>query len=361
MIKAAVIVPTYNAAQTLPTCLEALLSQQLEPEIFLEILVVDDGSTDNTACVARCYMARGVRFIRTCHRGAAAARNAGIKAASQDCTILLFTDADCRPALDWASQMINALDGAGEKIAGVKGRYQTCQQSPIARFVQSEFEERYTRFVRLKVQPDFADTYSAAFRRHILDQQPFDESLPGAIVEDAELGWRLRQAGYSFEFAPQAVVYHQHPSSLLAYFRRKFRIGRWRMILYRRYPALLSGDSHTSQLAKLQMLLLGASFASLLLAIILRLIPKSRSLAKSGLLASVVCFGVLQLSFGPFIRRLRRNSSGATGLAWLLLNLRAAGFTFGALTGLVQLIFETSSNPPPYKSPGRSAGKPDSD
>src|SRR5687768_9263299 len=88
-----VVVPAFNAARTLPACLDTLIRQEVgEP---YEVIVVDDGSTDTTLAVAASY-GPPVRVVRQPHRGPAAARNAGIRAASGE--IVLFTDADCEPA-----------------------------------------------------------------------------------------------------------------------------------------------------------------------------------------------------------------------------------------------------------------------
>ncbi len=335
--QAAVVIPAYNTAATLGHCLDALLGQDIPLWLKLEIIVVDDGSTDQTGLIARRYP---VHLLTTAHRGAAAARNAGVKAASPGCSAILFTDADCVAAPNWATSLLETLQQptADKPIAGVKGVYRTKQRSLVARFVQAEFEERYARFVRRKTALDFADTYSAAYRRTILLEYPFDETLPGAIVEDAELGWRLRQAGYCFRFEPGAVVYHSHPAHLWAYFRRKFRIGRWRVSLYRRYPRHLSTDSHTSQAAKLQMLLLAGLTGSLILALFGKFVKISRWITKLANLSSFGFFAALQLSFGPFVWRAWQNDRSLALFALFMLPWRTLAFTTGALMGLADLV-----------------------
>ncbi len=336
MSRAAVIVPAYNAARTLRACLEGLLAQTAPG---LEFIVVDDGSTDATAGLVEEYSERGFRLVKTVHRGASAARNAGVRAAT-GCETILFTDADCVPAPDWASRLLTRLSGEEAEVAGLKGIYRSSQKSPVARFVQAEFEERYDRFRRRGVEPDFADTYSAAFRREVLLAHPFDETLPGAIVEDAELGWRLRAAGYRFRFAPDAIVYHSHPIGPWHYFRRKFRIGRWRVVIYRQYPGQISSDSHTSQTAKLQMVLLALVLALLGLRLVGRMLGwPGWSLRWAGRGAGLVGIG-LQISFGSFVKRLGRVEPGARLVAWPMLNVRTAAYTGGAIVGLIQVVWQ---------------------
>ena len=88
MISVSVIIPTYNRARLLPRCLDSALSQELQP---LEIILVDDGSTDSTRdLVRRDYP--GVKLISQANQGVSAARNAGIRAAAGDW--LAFLDSD---------------------------------------------------------------------------------------------------------------------------------------------------------------------------------------------------------------------------------------------------------------------------
>lgn len=334
--KAAVIVPAYNAVSTLAGCLASLTNQALPAGLKLEIIVVDDGSTDGTCEVALRYSSRGVKLVRIPHSGAAAARNRGVSAVSTNCEFILFTDADCEPALDWAWRLVEALTLATEGTIGVKGVYRTRQSSVVALFVQSELEERYARFSSGHTRPGFCDTYSAAFDYKVLKHYPFDEGLPGAVVEDAELGWRLGQAGYKFGFAPEAVVYHRHVAGLKKYFLRKFQIARYRVLLYHRYPDRLVADPHTSKAAKLQMVLLclGVLLSSLgLFGSFIKLGAKASRLA---LLNGAVILVLLELSFWPFIGRSRL----PRGWSLLLLNTRTAAFCAGALCGTGQLLIE---------------------
>lgn len=83
-----VIIPTYNRAAVLGDAIDSILVQDVEP---LEIVVVDDGSTDGTAEVAGSYGGR-VRYVRQPHRGVAVARNTGLAAAQGE--LIAFLDSD---------------------------------------------------------------------------------------------------------------------------------------------------------------------------------------------------------------------------------------------------------------------------
>ena len=246
MTRVSVIVPAFNAGQTLEPCLAALCAQSF-PQQGYEIIVVDDGSRDNTAAIVERFPA--VRLIRGNHRGAAAARNRGVREARGE--LLLFTDADCEPISQWIETLCAAF--ADPRVVGAKGTYRTRQRSLVARFVQLEYEEKYARMRRAKTI-DFIDTYSAAYRRDVfLANNGFDESFPTASAEDQEFSFRLAEQGHVMVFIPNAVVYHRHVATLAAYARRKFRFGYWRVSVYRRHPGKMMRDTHTPPTLKIQM------------------------------------------------------------------------------------------------------------
>lgn len=174
-----IIIPTFNGASRIGNCLDALLKQTHNCDT--EILVVNDGYTDETADVVARYPR--VRLINQANAGPAAARNHGAKEAKG--TIILFTDDDCVPTPDWLRSMIAPFENP--EVVGVKGVYRSSQRSLMARFVQLEYEDRYRLMARLP-SIDFIDTYSAGFRiDRFLEMKGYDTSFPVACAEDAEL------------------------------------------------------------------------------------------------------------------------------------------------------------------------------
>lgn len=242
-----VIVPVFNGERTIEDCISALLDQTL-PRTGYEILVVDDGSADRTAEIVKRFP---VRYLHQPNQGPAKARNLGVENSSGD--IVLFTDSDCVARRDWIELMTRPL--RDENIQGVKGAYRTRQNSLTARFAQVEFEERYELLKRHK-HIDFVDSYSAAFRKHVfLKAGGFDTSFPKANNEDTDLSYKLTSMGCKMVFAPDAIVYHEHPDSLWKYLKLKFGRGYWRMVVYKRHPEKMVKDTYTPQSLKLQILL----------------------------------------------------------------------------------------------------------
>lgn len=314
---ASVVIPAYNAASTLNACLGALADQSLPREKY-EILVVDDGSRDATQQTVASF---GARLLTQPHKGPAAARNLGVRESQGD--IVLFTDADCEPSPHWIEALVRAFKDP--EVAGAKGIYATRQKTLIARFVQLEYEDKYDKMKR-EHYIDFVDTYSAAYRKEVLlREEGFDPAFPRASGEDVDLSYRLSRRGHKLVFTPEAVVYHRHVDTLGGYFRRKFYVGFWRVLMYRKSPEKMIADSHTPQSLKLQCML-----ATVAMALLLGL-PFSPRLAISGLSASLALFFLSSL---PFSARCFKKDPRVGLVALPLLLVRAFALSAGFLAGI---------------------------
>lgn len=108
-----IIVPTYNRAHLLPRCLDSLLDQS-DPD--LEIIVVDDGSTDDTAQVLQRYSSRDsrVRTVSQDNEGGCAARNAGVDAATSPW--ITFLDSDDEVTRDWLTELVTPLKQGADVV-----------------------------------------------------------------------------------------------------------------------------------------------------------------------------------------------------------------------------------------------------
>jgi cellulose synthase/poly-beta-1,6-N-acetylglucosamine synthase-like glycosyltransferase len=326
-VRYSVIVPAFNAAEDLGRCLRALAEQTVDRSLY-EVVVVDDGSTDNTAAVASAFAesveAPAVRLVRLPHGGPAAARNRGARAARGD--ILLFTDADCEPMPDWIAEIARPLE-SDPNVAAAKGVYQTRQTTLVARFTQLELEEKYAR-LRSRDSIDFVDTYSAAFRLDAFwSGGAFDPSFPAASNEDTLLSFNLASAGHRLVFAERAVVYHRHAESLRHYLLRKMRHGFYRTRVYRLHPGKIRGDSYTPRSTQLQ----------LAAACLLPLALLAWGIGGSALPALGVTLLFLA-STGPFVRRAIPAGPGLTLIVPGILLLRAWSLALGLGAGAISLI-----------------------
>lgn len=318
-VKVSIIIPTYNGAKRIGRCLNALQREmQGRPG---EIVVVNDGSTDDTfAVVQRGYP--HVCLVTQPNAGPAAARNHGARVATSE--ILLFTDDDCEPAVGWVDEMLRPFSDPA--VVGAKGTYRTRQKKLVARFVQLDYEDRY-RILARHADIDFIDTYAAAFRREkFLEVNGYDTSFPVACAEDVDLSFRMSARGWKMKFAPRAIVYHQHPETLRRYLRKKFTFACWRVLAVRKTPQKAIKDSHTPQLMKAQLLLLPALLTALA--------------ADAGGRATIALTPLVLLMFLvttlPFAARSVRKDFGAGLISPLLLAARAASQVCGVVAGAFQ-------------------------
>jgi glycosyltransferase involved in cell wall biosynthesis len=308
-----VIIPAHDAGKTLPDCLDALARQTIGPSDY-EVIVSDDGSTDDTAQIA---VARGARVVVGPRRGPAAARNRGLAVARGK--IVLFTDADCVPRPDWIDQMVAPIRAGAD---GVKGGYLNRQPGLVPRFVQVEFEEKYARLAS-QGTVEFVDTYAAAYRREILDRYGgFDAQLPGA--EDVDLSFRVARQGCRFVFAPAARVYHHHSETLARYLHRKFSYAVHRANVYWRYPERAIGDSNTPRDMIVQIGLAGLVVVSSVYVVV----------NPSGWPAVVGSAGAFAASCVPFCRRAGRDDWRLAAVSPGILFLRSLAQCAGLAAGL---------------------------
>lgn len=315
-VSVSIIIPTFNGALRIGNCLNALRQQMGHRDV--EILVVNDGSTDNTAEVVGHYP--GVRLISQANAGPAAARNRG--AAEARGSIILFTDDDCVPMPDWLGAMLQPFQDP--EVVGAKGVYRTHQRRLAARFVQIEYEDRYRLMAGLP-SIDFIDTYSAAFRRdRFLEMSGYDTSFPVACAEDIELSYRMSARGWKMKFVPDAIVYHTHPDSFLRYLKKKYKFAFWRVLAVRKNPRKGVKDSHTPQIMKLQLL-----FAPVLLLALVFDGASRPPVRVSALVLAAFLFSTL-----PFAGRALRKDPIVGALSPALLAARSCAQLLGVIAGI---------------------------
>jgi glycosyltransferase involved in cell wall biosynthesis len=312
-----IIIPTFNGANRIGKCLEALLEQTSGHDA--EIIVVNDGSTDDTAGIVASYP--GVRLVTQVNAGPAAARNRGAMEAHG--SIILFTDDDCVPLPDWFAAMLAPFEDPN--VVGVKGVYRTRQPQLAARFVQAEYEDRYRLMASLD-SIDFVDTYSAGFRRdRFLEMNGYDTSFPVACAEDIELSYRMSARGWLMKFVPDAVVYHTHPDAVWKYLKKKYKFAYWRVLAVRKNPSKAVKDSHTPQLMKLQLLFAPALLIAATYDLVARPTVPLSMIVTAAFFASTLPFTIRTIVKDPLVGL----------LSPMLLAARSCAQLFGVAAGLI--------------------------
>jgi hypothetical protein len=311
------------------------------------IVVVDDGSEDDTGEVAR---AAGATVVRVDHSGPGLARAAGARAApavrDPGRAVLLFTDADCVAHPEFVARMVGPIFGGRADAA--KGAYTTDQRGLIPRFVQIEFTERYRRLAGLD-GTDFADGHAAAYRRSAFEEAGgFDTRL--RLSQNVDLAYRLSERGRRIEFVPDALVTHRHPESMSAYARAKAERSFWRARSLWRHPRKAVVDSYTPASLKVQMVSLAVASGAVL-AGAFGVAPEW-----AGLL--VVDAGLVFLgSAVPLLRLAWAVDRPAAAMVVPMLLVRAAALLTGTSAGLVAGLDGLLAAQPVHGSPlGTAAG-----
>ena len=200
-----VVVPVYNGARTISACVTSLLALRFDRH-RREILVVDNGSTDDTLG----ELARFGSEISVLHepvRGVSAARNCGVRAARG--RIIALTDADCEVEPDWLSSLVAPLSDSGVGIVG--GRILSLfGANHIARFGET-IHDHETAILASDL-PYVIGMSWASPRNVLLDTGLFDVSLLRG--QDVDFSWRIHRAGYRLAYAPGAVLRHHNETTL---------------------------------------------------------------------------------------------------------------------------------------------------
>jgi GT2 family glycosyltransferase len=212
------VIPCYERADDTSDMLAALR----EAEFRCEIIVVDDGSPRSLEPIVRRFSDMNIQFIRLGqNRGPAVARNVGI--ARSQFEHVAFTDNDCLPSKDWLIQLFEAIRVAPARIAGVGGRVAAAGKDVISNYYS------YHKILDpwfYRGQHYYVTTANAIFQRHVLNLVGgFDETVRAAGGEDPGLCFKLLNAGYSFGYAPQAMVTHRYKPTLRSFMRTFFRYG----------------------------------------------------------------------------------------------------------------------------------------
>ncbi len=217
-----IIIPVYNASATIDLCLRSLRDQDY-PSGGYEIIVVDDGSQDDSVEIISRY---SVRLFRQEHKGPAAARNAGLKEAKGE--LIIFLDADCVVGPDWIGLHVQAhRQREAEKIGCIGGEIKPYLKDAnwveLCDYYSSWYAPPHT--VDRKGY-EYLPTTNLSIKRSIVEEAGgFNEAL--WCGEDIDLGIKLRRSGYTVLCEPAIGCYHQGRKTLKEYLYHHYHWGRF--------------------------------------------------------------------------------------------------------------------------------------
>jgi len=247
-VRLTVIVPTYNRSDLLGRSLRGLLDQTAAPGDY-EIVVVDDGSTDDTPAVVAAVGAPEdrLRHFRQENKGPAAARNLGVRQARGQ--IVLFTGDDCLPDEHLVAEHLRAHSearstGSGQAgdvgVLGLVKWHPEIEITPFMAYLESGPQFGFNQIA----DPEHVSiwhfyTANCSVQRHWIEQVGgFDEDFKHAAFEDVELAYRMKQRGLRIIYRPSAKTYHHHPTTFERHLARQRIIGQSAALFYRKCPEL---------------------------------------------------------------------------------------------------------------------------
>lgn len=226
-----IIVPAYNEEENIVETIEALKGLEY-PKRLLEIIIVDDGSTDDTYKIAKKF--KGIKILRQKNKGKSAALNFGLKHATGD--IIACVDSDSHPMPDALLKSIpffNDRDvGAVTASIFVKNKEKMLERLQWLEYVMIIWSRKIFEFIEsIYVTPG---PFSLYRKDALLKVGGFDEKI---LTEDIEVTWRLLKHGYKIRLAAKARVLTTTPNYIMRWWNQRVRwnIGGFQTSLKHKY------------------------------------------------------------------------------------------------------------------------------
>ena len=231
-----VVVCSCNGAQTIRDCFEGL--REIDYPDY-EVIVVNDGSTDRTATIAKEF---GFRLISTENCGLSNARNTGMRAATGE--IVAYTDDDARPDPQWlkylAFTFMNSthVGVGGPNIAPPgDGAIADCVANSPGGPVHVLLSDRDAEHI---------PGCNMAFRKDALQAIGGFDPIYRAAGDDVDVCWRLQQQGWTLGFNPAAMVWHHRRNSVRTYWKQQKGYGKAEALLESKWPEKYNHLGHLS-------------------------------------------------------------------------------------------------------------------
>ena len=290
-----VIVPVYNDQTGIARCLDALRSQTYPDDLF-EVLVVDNGSTDDTRAAIREFDVE--LLVEDEIQGSYAARNRGIEDAAG--SVLAFTDADCTPDSNWIEAGVETLQAEDADLVGGRVVFDFSAQKTAAERFDASVNMRNDQSVRDGV----AKTANVFVRRTVVDDIGL---FPSHLPSGGDVHWTqaATDSGYRLVYGEQAIVHH--PSRDLAeLLRKQYRVGTGQIQIWRLQEQSAAGIMLVGAVA-FPMKVVRFLFDTEVTEETDREIPSDRDIEKGIDVAAVAGFCIIMMNIGRIVGLLKRD------------------------------------------------------
>ncbi|HKV11496.1 MAG TPA: glycosyltransferase [Thermoanaerobaculia bacterium] len=229
-----VVVCSYNGERTIRGCCEALA--RLDYPDY-EVIVVDDGSTDRTAEIARGF---GFRVLSTENQGLSSARNTGMREATGE--IVAYTDDDAPPDRHWLTYLAWGFLTTGH--AAIGGPNVPPPGDGLIADCVAHAPGGPVHVLLSDTVAEHVPGCNLAVRRACLEAIGGFDPRYRAAGDDVDVCWRLQEAGGSIGFSPAAMVWHHRRNSLRAYWKQQQGYGRAEALLEQKWPEKYNSLGH---------------------------------------------------------------------------------------------------------------------
>jgi GT2 family glycosyltransferase len=201
--KIAIIIPHYDQPELLRQCLAALHAQTF-PASQMQIIVGDNNSPDQSALQKLQQEFPNATFTNATEQGAGPARNAALALVKEDIDLIAFTDADCRPAPDWLTQGVKALQKSGADMVGgiVRIFCKTLDKPSAVECFEKLFAFRQRLYIEKK---GFSVTANLLVTKSTADKTGL---FRNGLSEDMDYCHRARALGFCLVFSSSFMVNH---------------------------------------------------------------------------------------------------------------------------------------------------------
>lgn len=226
-----VVIAAKNAEATLAKCLDSVFKQRYP---YYEVVVVNDGSKDNTAAIAAQYPR--LMLVNTENAGCSGARNLGVGLSHGE--YIAFLDSDAFVDSDWLEELLTGF--TDERVAGVGGIQKSpADEHPFGKKVQKfflifGFISNYMQTSDRIKEVDHNANCNVIYRKSAFDEVGGLWAIPLA-GEDIDLDHRLREKGYRLMMNPRAVIFHYRTRTFKGFAGMMFRYGMGQGRLVRMY------------------------------------------------------------------------------------------------------------------------------
>jgi cellulose synthase/poly-beta-1,6-N-acetylglucosamine synthase-like glycosyltransferase len=226
--RVSVVVCNYNGGRTLRETLDSLVALDY-PDY--EVILVEDGSTDDSRVIAREFTDR-FRVLEQENRGLSVARNVGAKAATGE--IVAYIDSDAFADADWLRHLVIALESGD--FQGVGGPNLTPASDGLVAQYIALCPGNPTHVLKDNTRAEHVAGVNMAFRREALLGLGGFDPVHRTAGDDVDICWRFEDAGMELAFAPAAIVWHHRRPSIRTYLRQQAGYGVAENQLERKHP-----------------------------------------------------------------------------------------------------------------------------